>query len=659
MYSLSDPIAAVKGAGDATVAACEAVGIFTIRDLLLYLPLRYQDFSVQLTTSDFLPGTTGTLEAQVTSVSTSYRGRMVMTRATLKDTAGSLKAMWFNNKFVGSLLQKGESYQFSGTVNDRGFLMQPAVEKISNSHIHTGRLVPIYSTSLKLKQGTLRRLQYTILEELDMGVDPLGSFLDSTAIAPLSRSLSQLHYPDTKEAVIAGRQRLALDELLALIITSQKLKAEWRNTTAAFAIPTPAAKDLIPDTIPFELTSDQKQAIAEICKDLAQEHPMNRLLVGDVGSGKTVVAGTAAFHTLQVGHSACLVAPTQLLAQQHAQTLAKLFPSLPVAVITGRQKADTSKPSFFVGTHALLNKLSEINPALLIFDEQHRFGVSHRSFTQDLHTQPHILTMSATPIPRSYMLTVFSHLQLSTIKQLPAGRKETKTWLLPENKRKSSYEWIADHLNQNPKDLVVCVCPFIDPSQANSLENVAAVTSYVEHIQKAFPKTPGRIAVLHGRQPATLKEEILTDLYSQKISILVTTPIVEVGVDIPTASIMVIEGAERFGLASLHQLRGRVGRAGQQGYCLLFSTNTRPEENERLKIFSETHDGFTLAELDLKQRGAGNLFGTQQHGFDQLKFADWADMKLIATAQKIAGHLPQNWVPFLPVVESKTTPLAN
>jgi ATP-dependent DNA helicase RecG len=465
---------------------------------------------------------------------------------------------------------------------------------------------------------------------------------------------------------------LALEELLALIAHSKELKKAWHENFKAHQITVPPEK-IVPTTIPFQLTQAQETAIREITTDIQKSIPMNRLLVGDVGSGKTVVAGTAAWHTIHTGHSVAFIAPTQILAHQHAETLAGLFPDLKIEIITSQTKKKkrepllenkNTNPVLYVGTHSVINRLTEIKPGLIIFDEQHRFGVGHRSSYLDLEQEkdglhtvtPHVLTMTATPIPRSYMLTIFDHLSLSKLDEMPAGRQVTKTFLTPEAKREDGYNWVLNHLKQN-KSQVVHVCPFIDTSTEPAFQDVSSAMQTFEDVAAFLAKEKApeiNIGLLHGKQSNIEKQQVTDDLYSQKINWLVTTPVVEVGLDLPKADIIIIEGAERFGLASLHQLRGRVGRAGQQGYCLLFTSKTKHQDSERLLHFSNESSGFALAEYDLQNRGGGNIFGTEQHGSNELQFANWADLELISSARRIyeqyienGNQTDSNWTPLI------------
>lgn len=685
MYSLETPLDTIAGIGPKLLEKFAEKNIHTFKDLLLFLPLRYSDRSSIVQIKDLEVDKLVSFPAQVGKVSSFYKNRRKIDSATAKDPTGKVKLMWFNNKFISQTIQPEATYMISGKLNARGTIVQPTLEKIGTESfsdglpqdletIHTGRLVPIYSSTLDIQQGKLRRILKTALTKYQLS--ERDTFFETPQnLLPIKEALTQLHFPDTENLIIQARERLALEELLGLIRTSEQIKAHWKNLHSATAIK--IGKDEIPKTIPFELTTAQKRCIAEILADITKTAPMNRVLIGDVGSGKTVVAGTAAYHTIQSGYSVALIAPTKILAEQHFETLQKIFPNSPVQLVTGKtaQKSKTKNstetslyttPKLFVGTHALINQLETIKPGLVIYDEQHRFGVTQRSQSQKIEQVPHTITMSATPIPRSLMLTIFSHLKVSVIDELPAGRIPTKTWVVPEEKRAGAYEWIAKELGTSKK-LALIVCPFIDPSNHGAFENIASAKETFESIKSEFKKIeiePGKklkISLLHGKMKPDEQTKIIQDLYSQKIDILVTTPVVEVGVDLPTASIIVIEASERFGMASLHQLRGRVGRAGQQGYCLLFSNAKSESAKERLQNFAAETNGLKLAEQDLKNRGSGDIFGTQQSGFSNLQFATWTNLELIGKAKQIYATLPKEWQPFFTVSMDKNEvkPLAN
>lgn len=694
MYRLTDSLIEVKGVGPKLFESFEKAGFKTIKDLLLHLPFRYEDRSVRFTIDQIKQLAHSpekklfTLEAMVKSSRSAYlRGRSLQS-ATLVDESGTITASWFNNPHIVNRLKTGQRFLFSGNVgvSKKGqiFLTQPIVESMDHESIHTDRLVPVYSNIPGILPTVVRKFQKEILDSLSTIEDPVTNHLTHKEdILPLSKALQLIHFPDDPEQTIKARERFAIEELIMLIQHSHAMKEEWKKGKQTIVCS--EGPITIPQTIPFELTKSQLRSAVEICSDLSKSHPMNRLLIGDVGSGKTIVAGLAMTRVVKKGYFAALVAPTQILAEQHAKTLQTFFPDIPMYLTTGKTKTNFEEPGFIVGTHAVLNvlpKLEKRPAALIVFDEQHRFGVRHRSELEHLGIHPHVLTMTATPIPRSYMLSIFSHLSLSTIDELPKNRIPTKTWVLPEIKRESMYSWIKEQTDQAKKTdtnfLTLIVCPFINPSESEALENVAAVKDMYEQVKLKFApkltqsKAKPVLALLHGKQKKVEKDTVMKDLFAGKIDILVTTPIIEVGVDLPQASAIIIEAAERFGLASLHQLRGRVGRAGQQGYCLLFTTKpsaqsdtkklSSNEVTKRLKKFEATLNGRELAELDLQNRGAGDLFGTQQHGFDQLKFASWTDFNLIRIAKDVCdeSNARENGYisPLLQIREQKTI-LAN
>lgn len=673
-YGLQQPLTQVKGIGPTRARELAAKGLTTIADLLLWLPLRYEDRSQTTPVAELKPGQKASLKAHLLTITNSYKGRKSWQTASFSDATGKIKARWFNLPYLAQQLVKGREYYLSGPISDQGWLMQPAVEAVSTDTIHTNRLVPMYSQVPGIAMGLLRRWQKEIVDHLAAQPDLLSeaaqAALPDQPVLPLTDSLRQLHFPEQNEQVVQARQRLALEELVLLMQRAQRLKKNWQATQAPTLGDTRTAQaflDQLPP-LPFALTGAQLRAVGEIITDLPHSHPMNRLLVGDVGSGKTAVAGLAAYYTIQQGQAAALVAPTRILAEQHAERLCQLFPTLTVQLVTGgTAPTKTTEPCLWVGTQAVINQLATHRPSLVIFDEQHRFGVNQRSAGQALQEllgwQPHTLTMSATPIPRSLMLTIFAHLSLSVLDELPAGRQPITTWVVPSSKRQASWQWLLDTLASTAGQALV-VCPFIDAATTPGWEQVAAVTTYFAEFQRWLGSqtkpdgNPWRIAMLHGRQNRTEQTAVSTALYNQELDVVITTPIVEVGVDLPAANIVVIESAERFGLASLHQLRGRVGRAGQKAYCLLFSSSKAAATKTRLQRFSQTTKGHELAELDLENRGAGDLFGTEQHGFDQLQFATWTNVELIHQARQLFDYLVAQdlvWQPSLPQLGGRDT----
>lgn len=644
MYRLSDPVLSVKGIGGNLQDSLAAHQLFTVLDLLLFLPLRYVDRSqttnlASLTQESLAhpdePTAIYTILARVSKFSQHYKGRLLISRATISDDSGQMNCVWFNNRFLKNQLKVGENYFFAGSCKNQQ-LLQPQVEAVKEETIHTGRLVPIYSQLEDIKQGTLRRLQAEII----------GKLHEQPAI---NQIFHQLHFPEIAEAVIAAREQLAKEELICLMQTAQAKTALQRQQLAAYTLAN--TKEIIWPKLPFVLSDSQQQAVREIISDLGETHPMRRLLIGDVGSGKTITAAIGAYQLIKAGRSVALIAPTKILAKQHSQSLKQLLPDLPIELVqSGQAAAHTQdsqgdKGTLYIGTHALINQLNSLRPSLVIYDEQQRFGVKQRQ-AEKLDYHPHRLNMTATPIPRSLMLTIFADLDVSYLENRPDQNALRKTWVVPSEKETAAWQWMIDEINKNQdrRKQAMVVCPFIDPTNSQAHENVSAVKEVFNKLKSLAGDI--QIDMLHSRLSAKQQEQVIAKMYSQDTQILVTTAMVEVGVDLPNADMMLIQSAERFGLSSLHQLRGRVGRRGQDSYCLLFSQV--PQATARLQSFSKEQDGLRLAQLDLSNRGAGNLFGVEQSGLHGLRFASWTNTELIKQAQQQL-KLDPNYKSFLTV----------
>lgn len=649
MYQLSTALRFVKGIGPARAQILAEDDFATVGDLLIQVPNRYEDRSAVFTIATAPLDTLISLEARVLSLKEVF-SRKRFVRATISDGTGKLTVLWFNNRFVAKNLKEGETYVFSGKINDRKTLMQPLYESATlakDDHIHTSRLIPVYSSALPFPTAAWRRLLKEITDNLESESDELYDIVQKSGgeTLPRAKALKELHFPAEEKNVVLARERLALEELIQLIRHSRAMQDKWKSLPHAVRIKKKPLEKVVPRRLPFELTGAQRRVIDEILVDSAKEKPMNRLLLGDVGSGKTIVAGLVAQQFLDQGHSVAFVAPTRILAEQHANSLAQVLPGMPIELLVGGvgKKKISAEPKLYLGTHTVINTMEDIQPKLVIYDEQHRFGVKHRSKALELTHTPHVLTMTATPIPRTMLLTIFSHLAVSHIDELPANRQPTKTWTLTPTKKADLYNWVLGQI-EGGRDAtpfqVLVVCPFIEPSDGATTSRVAAAKQ-VHQVLAARYKNQLRIDLLHGKQPAKTQQEVIAKLRQHQTDLLVTTTIVEVGVDLPQASLMIIEGAERYGLASLHQLRGRVGRAGQQGYCALFTTSGSIPE--RLKKFTNITNGQQLAELDLEIRGAGDLFGTLQSGFDQLQFASWTNGHLIHLAQTTTDQISADW----------------
>jgi len=639
-------------------ALLHKIGIETVYDMLTYVPFRYKDYSLVSPIRNLQPGETvtvvGTLE-YIRAFVTKNGKRIVMGK--LRDESGVIEVTWFNQIYLVKTLHEGDILSASGKVDWFGqkiVLTSPEYEVLKaageeHTSLHTGRLVPVYPETEGLSSKWLRgRIAFVLEQCLSMVIDGLPDDIRlHEHFPPLTEAIRTIHFPESLANASAARERLAFDELFMLILKSQQQKQHWKTTLISTAMPRESDTfSYFLAKLPFTLTPDQEQAIDEISHDLNQTTPMNRLLEGDVGAGKTVVAAAGIYTAWTHGKSSVLLAPTQILAEQHAATLREILErphGIPVHLVIGGKASKLPKkfdpaPAVFVGTHALLSEKIQLPPlALIVIDEQQRFGVSQRALlrTQSMKDNvPHQLTMTATPIPRTIAQVVFGNMDLSVLHGLPSGRKPIKTWVVPKNKRNAAYAWMKKELTETHSQAFV-ICPLIEDSE--TLVTVKAVTSEYAKLKTQF--APLRVGLLHGRMKADEKTEALTRMHEGREDILVATPVVEVGIDIPEATIMVIEAAERFGLSQLHQLRGRVGRREKPSYCLLFTENETPEVLNRLKALETVHSGPQLAELDLQLRGPGELFGTKQHGLPGFAIASLTDTALIARVNRAVTSL--------------------
>ena len=683
---LSAPVTSVRSVGMRSAARLAKLGIRTVRQLLWHLPARYEDYSQSVPMADVIPGSKQTIQGEVIAIASKHiwPKRMTITTATVQDGSGALRAVWFNQPYLEETLAPGTKISLSGKVvlDKRGlYISSPIYEKIgatfadSENLVHTGRLIPIYPETDGVTSKFLRFLIQPILEHLDI-VDPLPETIRRQYdLAHLADALRVLHYPESEEAVPAARERLAFDDLLLLQL---KAMSERRFLTQlkATSIPmdTPYMKKLVAE-LPFTLTKDQRVATLEVLRDMERPYPMNRLLEGDVGSGKTVIALLSALHAARKGHQTVLLAPTEVLAVQHyrtLQTLATAFPELTTAFVTGSSAMllgnETAKPlvkraiangsaHVVIGTHALIEQDVKFHSlALVVIDEQHRFGVEQRAALMKSSrtasaTVPHLLSMTATPIPRTLAMTIFGDLDISILREKPKGRLPILTSVVTSPERQKVYDFIRAEVKSGRQ--VFFICPAIEltapiePTRVGKTlkqtklsalwAQVKAVEDeYVKLSKEIFPDL--KIAMLHGRMKPVQKKATMHEFKEGWHDVLVATSVIEVGVDIPNATIMVIEGADRFGLAQLHQFRGRVGRAHHQSHCFLFSSDDSVS-NRRLQAMTKTDDGFLLAEQDMRIRGPGEFFGIKQSGLPDLTMAALANVELIKKARTAAAAI--------------------
>lgn len=651
---LDSPIVEVPLIGPSYAKRLKKLGIETAKDLLYHFPHRYEDFSLVSDIGRAQPGETVTVKGQITSIKNIYTksGKKIQS-ATISDGKNVISATWFNQPFLVRTLPIGTYVSLSGKISWFGrqrTLMAPEYEKTGNasSTIHTGRLVPIYPETYGISSKWLRSRIARVLPQVLPEIEDFlpDTILKRNNLIGLRDAIRQIHFPENLKGDKKARKRLAFDEFFQIQLRSLWRKQNWKEKKLAHKLVIDQMSVLkFINSLPFTLTQAQKRAIREISSDLSKPQAMNRLLEGDVGSGKTVVAALACFIAHRNGFQSVIMAPTQILALQHYKTLTAIL--APFGVKVGFRVSGSSilhRPSstfdIVVGTHALLQKAINFDKlALAVIDEQQRFGVVQRALLAQKSSTitPHVLTMTATPIPRTVALTIYGDLDLSILDEMPTGRITIKTWVVPPQKREAAYGWIKKQVADTDQQAFI-VCPIIEESDKETMKSVRAATVEFERLtKKVFPDL--RLGLLHGRVKTKEKEETMSKMKEGKLDILVATPVVEVGIDIPNATIMMIEGAERFGLAQLHQLRGRVGRSNKQSYCLLFTDTRSPRVLSRLKALERTQSGALLAELDLRLRGPGEVYGTLQHGFPELKVGSFSDVELIKSARTAAEEI--------------------
>ena len=645
---LTTPLEQIKGVGPKTAQALAAAGLTTVSDALNFLPRAYDDYSTAVNIADLQPGKV-TVKARCESVSTRIvRRGLRITTAVLADKSGKVKAVWFNQPYRETQLKSDAEFIFSGQ-----FGMQYNRYQINNPSVELAK--EIAKTAAENNSGiqsvykSIKNIRPKTVQDLMKNIRPIMDFLPETLpeniirrqkLVSRSEAVKFLHAPKTHEEISRGRERLAFEELFEMILAAQFNKQEQTRLTG-WKIPfnKSVVKNFV-DQLPFPLTNAQRRAAWQILQDLESDHPMNRLLQGDVGSGKTVVAGLVAAEVAKAGFQTAIMAPTEILAQQHAKTLDELLSpfGVSVALLTGHVKGAARSQlldnlasgniDVVVGTHALIQeKVAYHKLGFAVIDEQHRFGVKQRqALLEKSDFMPHLLSMTATPIPRSLALTLYGELDISILDELPSGRQPIQTKIWSPASAPKLYESIENELAKGRQAYVIC--PLIDDNPDNDKKSVEA--EYNKLSKTIFSHR--RVGLLHGKLPAEEKAEVMQKFADGELDMLVSTTVVEVGVNVPNATVMLIENADNFGLSQLHQLRGRVGRGKYQSFChLMMSGHDKP--SQRLREIEKSQDGFYLAEVDLKLRGPGEIYGKMQHGDLNLKIASLADTALIARAQ--------------------------
>ncbi len=647
MVILKSPINRLAKVGPKYQELLQKLEIYTVEDMLYHFPFRYDDFSVIKKIDEITEGETVTIRAElldVKNIFTKYGKRI--TRAVVNDESGKLIIIWFNQHYLSKILIPTNTYSFSGRVgaiSGKLAMVAPSFEEYRPGSLNTGRLVPVYQETAGITSKWLR----SRINDLLFNIGSIPEYLPLEIINKYNFdvfdiAIRKFHFPQNLAEVDHAKKRFAFEEFFLELLRVESRRSQWSLKDKGIELKIdPSKLENFITQLPFKLTPSQQTAIQKITIELASQTPMNILLEGDVGSGKTIVAVLAAYVTYLNGYKTLYLAPTEILANQHFDTFKKYLSShnINVELQTGSTKPK-GEWDILIGTHSLLFNEADQKTALVIIDEQHRFGVEQRAKILNIKSEnkvPHLLTMTATPIPRTLALTLYGDLSIAQLKEHPNINKKITTKVVTDKNRQETYKWIKQRGEQ-----AFVVCPLIDTSDKESLENVKAAQTEFLALQAGILEGVS-VGLLHGRMKAIEKEAVIKQFRSKEIQVLVSTPVIEVGIDIPDASIIVIESAERYGLASLHQLRGRVGRGDKEGFCFVFMSNNSRKAYERLKYLENVDSGIELAEIDLKMRGYGDLYGTLQHGFKNFKVADLSDLETLEKAKLDA----QNFFPKL------------
>ncbi len=645
--SLTTPVRYFRGVGPKRSDELSRIGIATAEDIIYYLPARYEDRSKIVKIRELKMGETQAIEGEIMSTSThrTKSGRL-MFQAMVTDKTGFIHAVWFNQPYLKDYIIKSAKVLLYGKVDrlDRVQIISPEYEILKDGDAespHMRRIVPIYHATSELSSKYLRSLAFQVVSQCSRLMEErLPAYMIAREhLVDAKFAFRNIHFPISMENLEKAYRRIVFEEFFMLQLA---LAIKKSTSQEAGGLKHSTDGELISElkkAIVFELTAGQKKAIADIERDMSSDRPMNRLLEGDVGSGKTIVAAHALVLTVQNGYQGCLMAPTEVLARQHFIGLSELLMPLgisvsllvggidPVAKKNIYSDIKENRVNIVVGTHAIIQEGVEFNKlGLAVVDEQHKFGVDQRAILKYKGYKPHMLTMTATPIPRTLALTVYGDLDISVIKELPRGRKPIATYWIEESKREKVYGFIKEQIAKGRQAYVIC--PKIDQANGSMDEWGDPVKSRVKNVTDTFEKLRGEVfngyevGLLHGKMTPKDKDKIMKDFKKGIIKVLVSTVVIEVGIDVPNATVMLIENADRFGLSQLHQLRGRVGRGTHESFCILMADPTTDQGAERLKALEDTLDGFRIAEADLEIRGPGEFFGTRQHGLPEIRFGN-------------------------------------
>ena len=629
MLDLNKDVKYVKTVGPNRVKLLNKLKIYTLKDLITYFPRDYEDRSKPKNLYECIDGEEVLIEAMaVGKINEMHKGKMTISRLTVKDQTGTCYITWFNQGYLRDKFQPGRMYRFFGKISIRGSRFEmnsPVYDEIDQSK-NTGKIIPIYPLTYDLKQSTLRRI-------IENGLLEVKGQLPET-----------IHFPIEFSDFNKARERLVFEELLTMQLALLKLKNNYEHDTNGIEFNKEVHMSDVINMLPFKLTKAQLRVLEEIDKDMESNKCMNRLLQGDVGSGKTVIAMIAAYKAVKSGYQAAIMAPTAILASQHLESFQGILNELGIrcelliSSVTKKKKAEileklqNGEVDILIGTHAILEEnVIFKNLGLVVTDEQHRFGVKQRSTIATKGKNPDVIAMSATPIPRTLALILYGDLDISIIDELPPNRKKIETFAVRKNMEERVNAFVRKQIDEGRQAYIVC--PLVEENEEMGLKSVIELAEkYKTEIFSDY-----RVAYLHGKMKAKEKDEIMQQFKDREIDILIATTVIEVGVNVPNASIMVVENAERFGLAQLHQLRGRVGRGEYQSYCILKYEGNGETTRQRMKVMCDTNDGFIISEKDLELRGSGDFFGTEQHGLPEFKIANlFQDINILKKVQNIA-----------------------
>lgn len=643
------PITKLSGIGEKRAALFRKLGIETVGDMITYYPRSYDNWSATTPIAELQPDASCVVRGKVATPVNTIRisGGRTMAKLSICDDTGYLNLVFFNNKYISSMLRYGEEYLFMGRVSYDKYgyqMVSPEFNKLCGSETIT----PIYHLTAGLNNHMMIRAAKEALSMLPEVIhDPLPyDILHRYDLCPLSFALNNVHFPTDLEAMERARHRLIFEELLTLNLGMRLMKSQSKEQTAV-RMAHDYTKEFI-QTLPFELTGAQQRAVQDCVRDMRDKpSPMNRLIQGDVGSGKTAVCAAVCYHTVKNGYQAAFMAPTEILAQQHYETFSKMFADTDIRIelLTGsmtaaekrktRERIENGESDIVIGTHALVSESTVFAKlGCAITDEQHRFGVAQRARLASKGEHPHVLVLSATPIPRTLGLIIYGDLDITIIDELPPGRTEVDTYLIGTDKRDRALGFLKKQVDEGRQCYIVC--PLVE--EGEGVDELQNANDYAAELMLG-PFRDYPVGILHGKMKAKDKEQVMARFAANEISILVSTTVVEVGVDVKNATVMMIENAERFGLSTLHQLRGRVGRGEYKSYCILVSDNQGENTEQRLGVMCRTNNGFEIADTDLKLRGPGDFFGNRQHGLPQLDIADFSDTETLAQSQEAAEYL--------------------